>query len=140
MICFNCDDCCTKESPCGEGSGDCDPGKGQCKEGLKCGTDNCRYMHDGDERIESTMDCCYKPPVVDKCDPFKNENDECCTKESPCGKGAGDCDDDGDCKEGLKCGTDNCRYMHGGSKDIKRQFDCCYWFDYIWFDKWTRKC
>ena len=123
MICFNCNDCCTKESPCGEGSGGCD--WGLCKEGLKCGTNNCRDMHGGDERIDPEMGCCFKPAHVEKCDPFENEK-ECCTEESPCGKGSGDCDGDEDCKEGLKCGKNNCRSFNGGFEGIDWDLDCCY--------------
>ena len=52
--------CCTKDSPCGEGEGDCEKNKGQCKDGLVCGTDNCRAMHGGDTSIYSQMDCCEK--------------------------------------------------------------------------------
>ena len=55
-------DCCTKESPCGEGQGDCDGndenGHEDCEKGLICGVNNCRkynpsaYIH---------YDCCTPP-------------------------------------------------------------------------------
>jgi hypothetical protein len=44
-------------------------------------------------------------------------NDGCCTPENQCGQDEGDCDTDGDCKEGWGCGTDNCAW---GDWD-----DCC---------------
>jgi len=58
--------CCTPESPCDEGEGDCDgPGDGGghdghkgCKGELECGSNNCKkfgaYYHEKD-------DCCEKP-------------------------------------------------------------------------------
>ena len=44
----------------------------------------------------------------------------CCTKETPCGLGDGDCDKDEHCAKGLKCGVDNC------GKGFKYTYDCCY--------------
>ena len=32
----------------------------------------------------------------------------CCTTGSPCGKDKGGCDSDNHCKDGLKCGKNNC--------------------------------
>lgn len=46
------------------------------------------------------------------------EDDGCCTAETPCNKGEGDCDSDNECAGDLKCGDSNCRW---GDKD-----DCCY--------------
>merc|ERR1712126_627202 len=34
--------------------------------------------------------------------------DDCCTYYNKCEAGQGDCDTDNDCKDGLKCGNDNC--------------------------------
>merc|ERR1719394_1628839 len=34
--------------------------------------------------------------------------DSACTPDNKCGHTEGDCDKDDDCKDGLKCGTDNC--------------------------------
>ena len=46
----------------------------------------------------------------------------CCTKDSPCDDGEGDCDDDDDCGDDLVCGDNNCKqfaaFFH--AKD-----DCC---------------
>jgi len=47
-----------------------------------------------------------------------------------CDEGEGDCDTDDDCKEGLKCGTNNCEFdgwgiiPHSTGWDIYD--DCCY--------------
>lgn len=46
------------------------------------------------------------------------ENNGCCTVETPCDLGEGDCDSDNQCHQGLKCGSDNCSW--GGWGD-----DCC---------------
>ena len=47
----------------------------------------------------------------------------CCTAETPCVHGEGECETDEDCTPGLKCGDNNCKqfaaYFH--PKD-----DCCY--------------
>ncbi len=51
------------------------------------------------------------------------QNDYCCTKDTPCGAGQGDCDYHYECLGHLTCGTNNC--PSGGflwdSGD-----DCCY--------------
>merc|ERR1711993_183386 len=64
----------------------------------------------------------YSQPVeeIPKCYPFKNYW-HCCTKDSPCGEGEGDCEKGkGHCKQGLVCGKDNCRAMHGYDKRIEK--------------------
>ena len=45
------------------------------------------------------------------------EDSGCCTKDTPCDIGEGDCDYNYDCKGDLICGVDNCPW---GDKD-----DCC---------------
>ena len=45
-----------------------------------------------------------------------------CTSNNPCGDDEGDCDNDDQCKENHKCGTNNCRSLLG----FHSQFDCCY--------------
>ena len=60
-----------------------------------------------------------------RCDPRKWDS-HCCTSINPCGEGEGDCDEESDCKEGLKCGNKNCRSMHGGDHGISEDYDCCY--------------
>ena len=51
--------CCTAESPCEEGEGDCsdETGHTDCAESLLCGNNNCKqfgqYYHEKD-------DCCYQ--------------------------------------------------------------------------------
>merc|ERR1719167_679060 len=45
-----------------------------------------------------------------------------CTKDKPCGKGQGDCDNSAQCGAGLECGVDNCRDFHPGAH---RLADCC---------------
>ena len=57
-------DCCTKESPCGEGEGGCE--HGYCKEGLECGKHNCRnfadmYIFNDSDHIQKWLSCCKKP-------------------------------------------------------------------------------
>ena len=79
---------CDSTNLCAEDEGDCDHDS-ECKEGLKCGTDNCHVPH---------FDCCYKP-----C-----EGNDCCSADYPCGMNQGDCDFDHQCQFGLKCGSNNC--------------------------------
>ena len=50
-----------------------------------------------------------------------NTNWDCCSSFHKCDLNQGDCDDDSDCKSGLKCGKDNC------SSDFpSANYDCCY--------------
>jgi len=48
--------------------------------------------------------------------------DSCCNIDNPCEVNHGDCDEDADCMEGLKCGKDNC--PTGSNFDASD--DCCY--------------
>ena len=45
----------------------------------------------------------------------------CCSKSNQCGEGEGDCDNDSECLDGLKCGDDNC--PAGFPTAL---YDCCY--------------
>ena len=101
--------CCTLSDKCDEGQGDCLTDKG-CLEGLRCGTDNCNASLG----LPDHADCCTSTP----CDSV-NGHGRCCTPKFKCGEGEGDCDKDSHCKNGLKCGTNNCP---GGFPD---GFDCC---------------
>ena len=51
------------------------------------------------------------------CDPALDDL-SCCTDDSQCGLGEGDCDSDSHCAGDLTCGTDNC--AAGAS-----YMDCC---------------
>ena len=57
------DSCCTKDSPCGEGHGDCDEWKNDedCLGELKCGSDNCKALSLGPTYWSNSVDCCYHP-------------------------------------------------------------------------------
>merc|ERR1711936_394878 len=143
--------CCTPEQPCGLGEGDCDgpadggqhDGHAGCKGDLVCGSNNCKqfgkFYHPKD-------DCCEKPKNTSAelkapYDPFKNsihptyfrpidkrcggrniDKGICCSQETPCKLGEGDCESDNDCQADLVCGNNNCKefsaYFH--EKD-----DCC---------------
>ena len=48
----------------------------------------------------------------------------CCTSNNRCGEDEGDCDFDADCKDGLACGTHNCKNKSG--KEWDNTDDCCY--------------
>merc|ERR1712159_455656 len=173
--------CCTKDTPCGLGEGDCDSDK-ECAGSLTCGDDNCPWG-DGDDccigtkspalkctfrsgdgrggtevKIEhQTGDECIKACIARKlkdhringvtiyanerggcwCEQNMNsvsasstyktcylqgkrctgEDNGCCTKDTPCGLGEGDCDSDKECAGSLTCGNDNCPWGDGD--------DCC---------------
>jgi len=47
-----------------------------------------------------------------------------CSESNPCSAGQGDCDNHKECEEDLKCGTNNCRKIHGN--DATSLSDCCY--------------
>ena len=47
---------------------------------------------------------------------------ECCTRESPCKVGGGDCDKDEDCAGDLVCGKNNCQDFNWLARS---SYDCC---------------
>ena len=96
---------CTSKNPCGEDEGDCN-NDSQCKEGHKCGTDNCRASLD----FYSQIDCCY------------SIEEDFCTVENPCGINQGDCDSNDACLDGLICGFNNCPPSLGCDSEV----DCCF--------------
>ena len=114
----NRSDCCKETKSCDVGQGDCDDDS-ECLDGLKCGTNNCKRDFKWGGR---STDCCYKPEhrVCDKNDANRRN---CCKETKSCDVGQGDCDDDSECLDGLKCGTNNCKrdFKWGG-----RSTDCCY--------------
>ena len=59
-------------------------------------------------------------PTLGDCDPAFNDG-SCCTSDSPCGLGEGDCDSDSDCAGDLTCGNDNCDPTYGAESWL----DCC---------------
>ena len=107
--------------------GACDKDE-ECKDGLKCGTDNCAQCLEGQGPADGcgkwayNTDCCYDPANM-----VCIGGDECCSKEYPCGLGEGDCDNDNECEGELKCGTDNCQQCLGGVDCTYFQptDDCC---------------
>jgi len=109
--------CCSSTNKCGEGEGDCDSDS-ECQSGLVCGTDNCQSFIPG---AHYQADCCAKPAVATNCDGSSSAW-SCCSANSKCGQGEGDCDSDNECQSGLKCGKDNCRDFHSGAAAAA---DCC---------------
>ena len=63
-----------------------------------------------------------------RCDGHPITDMNCCSAGRPCGIGEGDCDYDGDCQNGLRCGTDNCFVdfptPYGYNWEIMA--DCCF--------------
>ena len=60
--CLGHNDCCTEESPCPEGYGDCDNSH-QCGAGLVCGENNCdpSFLPAGTpHKFNSGDDCCVR--------------------------------------------------------------------------------
>ena len=53
-----------------------------------------------------------------------NGGDACCSTMNKCGEDEGDCDNDSDCKDALKCGNENCSQKRGFQWDATD--DCCY--------------
>ena len=56
--CRGAGDCCNEGNKCEENEGDCDSDQ-DCKDGLICGSNNCKY--DSGFEWDSTDDCCTKP-------------------------------------------------------------------------------
>ena len=52
----------------------------------------------------------------------RSEDYACCTKESPCQLGGGDCDMDEECAGDLVCGDTNCQDFHSAAISYN---DCC---------------
>ena len=61
----------------------------------------------------------YTFSSLEKCS-ADNTDMDCCSSSNKCDEYQGDCDNDGDCKSGLKCGNDNCPAAFVSS------YDCCY--------------
>merc|ERR1712141_220064 len=105
------DDCCRKDYPCGENEGHCEDDS-DCKNGLRCGESNC-----GKDWPDSSWNCCTSAPRI--CN-AKTANGHCCSEQFPCDDNEGDCDNDKDCKDGLRCGYNNC-----GNEWPDSSWDCC---------------
>eukprot|EP00092_Neocalanus_flemingeri_P079712 GFUD01099333.1.p1 GENE.GFUD01099333.1~~GFUD01099333.1.p1 ORF type:complete len:397 (-),score=80.51 GFUD01099333.1:13-1203(-) len=119
--------CCSPKKPCMEGEGDCE-NDAECRGNLVCGTNNCKRLG---EFYPDKGNCCEKQVQGQRCSGRNYQGRRCCTPESPCNEGEGDCDGPGDggehdghagCIGDLVCGSNNCRqfgqYYH--EKD-----DCC---------------
>ena len=99
---------------------------GQCKCGEACSCENNYEVDLKAQRQNAYLHCdptnskCKCSETEDSCKDGKfcdaiarkcmtcNGGDSCCTEDNKCDAGEGDCDSDEDCKEGLRCGTDNC--------------------------------
>ena len=60
--------------------------------------------------------------TLNTADEVSNGVDSCCTDEKLCGEGEGDCDKDSHCKDGLRCGNNNCPQEEG---TFQTTDDCC---------------
>ena len=60
--------------------------------------------------------------ILETCDGRPSIDWDCCTPQSPCGVGKGDCDTDSDCSGALKCGNNNCIESE---KHWHDKADCC---------------
>merc|ERR1712066_251472 len=127
----------------GPGDGGQHDGHAGCKGDLVCGSNNClqfgAYYHPKD-------DCCEKPKnksevVEAPFNPFKNnihptyfrpidkrcagrhiDKGVCCSPETPCTLGEGDCENDNDCRDDLVCGNNNCKQF---AAYFDKKDDCC---------------
>ena len=127
--------CCTAENPCFAGEGDCDQNE-DCAGELVCGKGNCPEETFTARHFGRKPDCCEQPaapepeakpaPVTEaateapttepepktkaSCNPatWEKFTFQCCTPDSPCYAGEGDCDRDEDCAGELVCRRKNC--------------------------------
>eukprot|EP01049_Picozoa_sp_SAG25_P001220 SAG25_NODE_49_length_18832_cov_5.265841_2_plen_2407_part_00 len=91
---------CTPDNKCGACTGDCDNDI-DCLDDLKC------FQRNGKTRVHGCLgggkadvpddDYCYSPTAL------HNHGWNGCKPSDKCGKCAGDCDKDADCKSGLRC-------------------------------------
>ena len=92
---------------CLELEGDCDFIY-QCREGLRCGSNNCPASFG----FDAHTDCCYDA---------SNGAEDFCTADKPCDINEGDCDSNDECKSHLFCGSNNCADSLGFLSTV----DCC---------------
>ncbi len=130
------DGCCTASTPCSVGDGDCDR-HDQCQFGLVCSANHrhCRGK-DGTKMWDKGDECCAYSKGGAFNYNLQNQTlrgyigkpclggDNCCTFETKCLEGEGDCDSDADCHGDLKCGSNNCG--GGPSTPFDNNDDCCY--------------
>eukprot|EP00092_Neocalanus_flemingeri_P006148 GFUD01006619.1.p1 GENE.GFUD01006619.1~~GFUD01006619.1.p1 ORF type:complete len:317 (-),score=84.44 GFUD01006619.1:349-1299(-) len=131
--------CCTPESPCGEGEGDCDgpddggqhDGHEGCRGSLVCGSNNCKkfglYFHEKDDCCERPPQPTKKPvtyliPIANRCAGRIIDTGKCCTDVAPCDEGEGDCENDDECGDDLVCGNNNCKQF---AAFFHPKDDCC---------------
>jgi len=119
-------DCCTALNQCGKYEGDCD-NNNDCKGDLVCGEDNCPLPltwipgWTGKASSFDVHDDCCRATFKIGCD----GDDSCCTSIAACGIGEGDCDDDDECQQGLRCGKNNCAWDKHKTDPFYANDDCC---------------
>ena len=52
-------------------------------------------------------------------------NSHCCTEDNKCDEYEGNCEENSHCKEGLVCGTKNCKNNWHGKMDFDANDNCC---------------
>lgn len=71
---------------------------------------------------KNSLGYCYFVGLYNTPPRCRGEDSHCCTAETPCEYGEGDCDKDTDCAGALICGKDNCPARPHG---FDRTDDCC---------------
>ena len=101
------EDSCASGIHLGVNEGNCNC-HAQCQIGLGCASCPAFLGYNSD------INCCTTNGV---------DNGEWgfCSTSEPCGIHEGDCDDDDECKDGLKCGNSNCPISFGFGPEV----DCC---------------
>ena len=110
---------CLPPNPCAAGEGVCQSND-ECKGSLICGYNEGACNSTTMPFPLTALDSCCTDRY--RCQGFHTYNG-CCTADTPCGKGDGDCDSDGQCQGELTCGNDNCSPETGFSST----YDCCAW-------------
>ena len=118
-------DYCRDCGPCPEGEGDCDTDS-ECLGDLIC------------PQVSGTDTCQFVPPVC----PHPVGHADYCRDCGPCAEGEGDCDNDGECENGLVCvpnlqvpDTDTCQDTCPGDSDRDKDVDGADLVDYIFDSK-----
>jgi hypothetical protein len=61
-------------------------------------------------------------PLLMRCQGRNVDKGICCSRNTPCVEGAGDCEDDADCNGDLVCGQNNCKQF---GYFFHEEDDCC---------------
>ena len=108
---------CSEDNPCQNGNGTCSNHE-ECIEYCSFDTGDTSSCNSDYGLFSPAARCCKKLPGCLNA----TSNNGCCTTQTPCALGDGDCDYDSECEAGLVCGINNCEQASG---NYPAEYDCC---------------